>query len=159
MVLNYTLLGGIVFVLVLIAIIVISKRRKGIIEIIPETYSYITGETIKGKLILKIKNRIKSSKLIVGLVCENVSKREGDTLFDFNQPLEGKKEYAPSEYSYDFSIVIPLYVTQGLEGVAEPLLTTDKSSINKKPTTKWYLYAELQCKKVNLYKRIQISII
>lgn len=167
--LNYIFIGIIVFVLIFIIVIWVLKKLKGSIEIIPEDHNYNPGDTIKGKLILNLKRHVKSNKLILGLVCERKekvysneshSKREREvTLFDFNQPLEGKKEYAPSEYSYNFSIVVPLNVSQLLEGVSFTLAKSMQDLIGQNPLAKWYLYAELQCDGVNLTKRVQINIL
>jgi hypothetical protein len=167
--LNYVILGIIALVFVFMAIIWILKKMKGSIEIIPESYNYDPGDTIKGKLTLKLKKHVKSDKLIVGLLCERREKiypeksndnQEGEvTLFDFNQPLNGKKEYAPSEYTYDFSIVIPLNVSQVLEGVSMTLAKSIRDLTGYNTLAKWYLYAELQCEGVNLSKRVQINIL
>jgi hypothetical protein len=166
--LSYVIIGVIVFVFVLIIVLWILKKMKGSIEIIPEKYNYDPGETIKGELILRLERPVKSDKLILGLLCERKEKiysnkshnnQEGEvTLFDFNQPLEGKKEYNRPKYSYDFSIVIPLNVSQVLEGVSTTLAKSIQDLTGYNTLAKWYLYAELQCEGVNLSKRVPINI-
>jgi hypothetical protein len=167
--LSYILVGVVVLVFLFIIISFVLKRMKGSIEIVPEKYSYTAGEKINGKLILKLKKPVKSDKLIIGLVCKRTQRtysknssdnqyRE-DTLFDFSQPLDGKKEYSPLEYPYDFSIVIPLNVSQKLEGISNTLFKSAQILTGQNSMTKWYLYAELQCDGVNLSKNVQINII
>ncbi len=166
---SYLIIGVIAGVMALIVVLWILKKTKGSIEIVPEKYSYSSGETIKGNLSLKLKKPVESTKLVVGLKCERVEKTySADSkssqskkvpLFDFNQPLEGKKNYSPSEYNYDFSIKIPQNVSQKLEGVAGTLVKSAQILMGKNSSTKWYLYAELKCKGINLSKKIQINII
>jgi hypothetical protein len=142
---------------------------KGSIEIVPEKYSYSSGETIKGKLTLKLKKPVSADKLIVGLKCEKKersysrgtrgSNQRTSTVFDFNQPLDGKKEYAPSEYPYDFSISIPNNVSQKLEGMAATIVKTAQILTGQNSSMRWYLYAELQCEGVNLSKQVQVNVV
>ena len=163
--LSYVILVGVLFVLFFVALFFFLRWRKGSINIIPENHTYITGEKIKGKIVLNIKKNVKSGRLIVGIVCERTekfsssNKKFENTLFDFNQLLEEKRNYTPSEYSYDFSLMIPVNVSQGLEGISNNLIKVVKDLIGQNSFTKWFLYAKLQCKGVNLSKRVQINIV
>jgi len=165
-----------IYVLLLIASAVIFvglvyffKWRKGYITLLIYNHSFLTGEKIKGKIIMDIKKHLVSNKLVVGLKCEKTGegyfkkrlKREKkEILFDFNQIVDKKKEYPVGKYSYSFSIVVPLNVSEGLEGVSSTLLDLARGITRKKSIIKWYLYAELQCKKgIKLSKRVQISIV
>src|SRR3989344_1559203 len=89
----------------------IATKMKGSIEIIPEKYSYSPGEEVKGKVILKLKKPIEADELTIGLLGQTKTKINNETrtedVFSFSQPIEKKKNYSPSEYSYDFSIKIP----------------------------------------------------
>jgi hypothetical protein len=165
----YIVLGVVGFVFLFAIILFILKKMRNSIDLIPVASNYIAGETIKGKLILRLKKHVKSEKLVIGLICEKTegtyfhmkkSRNAGkEILFDFNQPLEGKKEYSPSEYSYDFSIVTPLNVSEKLEDSPGQEIKHVQILINQNSPIKWYLYAELQGNKVNLYKRVQVNIV
>lgn len=163
----YIILGVVAFLVGIFIVIRILKKMKGSIEIVPERYDYKSGETIQGRVVLKLKKSVKSNKLIIGLKCEKSERNHSEgnkvstknsVLFDFNQPIDEAKEYTPSEYPYNFSITIPQNVSQKLEGVAETLVKSAQILFGKSSSTKWYLYAELQCEGVNLSKRIQINI-
>ena len=141
----YIILGIIALVIIIFLVIWILKKMKGSIEITPEKYSYNSGETIQGKLILKIKKPIKSNKLIIGLKCErseriysggNKSSTRKSVLFDFNQPLDEAKEYMRSDYPYNFSINIPQNVSQKLEGAAEVLVKSAQILTGQSSSTK-----------------------
>jgi|SRR3989338_3399452 len=165
----YVIIAIILLVIVAIVFFWILKKMKGSIVIVPEKYNYISGETINGNLILKLKKSVKSSKLIIGLRCErlernysrgnNSSQRRIHVLFDFSQPLDMAKEYAPSEYPYSFSLNIPKNLSQKLEGIAGSLIKSVQILSGQNSTIKWYLYAELQCDGINLTKKIQINVI
>ena len=154
-------------ILILLSLFIL-KRMKGSLEIIPESYQYTPGDTIKGKLALKLKKSVSSSGLVMGLRCERRqesasgpsgrSQSHVSVLFDFNQPLEGKKEYAPSEYTYDFSLKIPSNVSQQIDGVAGTLVKSLQALTGQSGYVKWYLYAELQCTGVNLSKKVSLNI-
>jgi hypothetical protein len=153
---------------VVFVVVFILKKKKGSIEIITDEYMYKIGDVIKGKLVLNLKKPVISDKLIVGLKCERAervyskrnksSKEVKETLFDFNQILEQEKEYGVSEYSYDFSIAIPLNAPKKLEGLAGTLIKPIQILIGQDSSLRWYLYAELSCDGVNLDKNIQISV-
>lgn len=156
-------------VIALLIIFWALRKMKGSIELIPDKFSYSSGETINGKIILKLKKPVSSENLIVGLRCEKTEKIYAGSsrgsqsrtvpIFDFNQPLEGAKEYAPSEYNYDFSIKIPQDVSQKLEGVAGTLVKSAQILMGQNSYARWYLYAELKCKGINLSKKIQINVV
>jgi len=165
----YIIIGIIILVISIVIIFWVLKKMKGSIDITPEKYSYNSGDTIKGKLILKIKRPVKSNKLIIGLKCEKTEKnyskenqssqKTKNVLFDFNHSLDGAKEYSPSEYPYDFSISIPKNVSQKLEGIAGTLIKSAQILSGQNSSVKWYLYAELQCKGVNLSKKVQVNVV
>jgi hypothetical protein len=165
------LIGIVIVIILLVAVFVscilwILKKRKGSIEIIPEKHDYISREYIKGKVILKLKKPVKSKKLIMGLKCERSEttysgkerRTENYAIFEFNQPLDEEKEYAPGEYSYDFSIKVPGNFSKEVEGVAGTLVKSIQVLSAKDYLLKWYLYAELQCEGVDLSKEVQINV-
>jgi hypothetical protein len=165
----WTILLAIVFISgVIFVVVFVLKKKKGSIEIITDEYIYKIGDVIKGKVVLNLKKPVISDKLIVGLRCERVervySRRNKsneevkETLFDFNQILEHEKEYSASEYSYDFSIAIPLNAPKKLEGLVGTLVKPIQILIGQDTSLRWYLYAELSCEGVNLDKKMQISV-
>lgn len=170
---------GVAAIVVILIVFWILRKKKGSIEIIPEKYSYSSDETINGKLILKLKESIKSESLIVGLRCEQTNKSSTAgkvksskySLFDFNQPVENTKENLPNEYNYNskknlpneynynFSIKIPRNVSRQLDGATGSLVKTAQILMGKDTSLKWYLYAELKCEGFNIYKSVQINIV
>lgn len=164
--LKFIFLGVLLFIVLIIVVNIILRKRKGSIDILPEKYNYGFGETINGKVVLKIKKSVSSDKLIVGLRCDkseiNYSRgkrsSENYTLFDFNLPLENKKECVPGEYSYDFSIDIPKDTYTVPRGIAVNMIQSINSLVGKNSSLKWYLHSELKCAGVDLSKRIEINV-
>jgi hypothetical protein len=166
--LAYIIIGGIALVLIIATTLFILRGLKGSIEIMPEKTSYAAGEIIKGRLILKIRKHVKSKKLIMGLKCERILKtyshdkkhniENEDVLFDFNQLLDKEKEYVTSDYSYDFSIIIPLNIRQQLEGIAGTIINSVQALAGQSSSVRWYIYAKLDCEGVDLSKKVQINI-
>jgi hypothetical protein len=162
------ILAVIAAVLILLIILSILRKMKGSIQIIPEKYSYAAGEDIKGKVILKLKKAVVSEKLIIGIKCEKNQRNystadksvhnENYEIFDFNQPLDGKKQYAPGEYSYDFSIKAPSNISGGPGGIAVNIAKSIELLSGQGYSLKWYLYSRLTCEGVDLDKRIQINV-
>ena len=159
----------IVFMALVAAILItvaILKKMKGSIDLIPEKFNYSPGEMVKGKLILKLKKPVNSTELIVGIRCEKTERTytgKGTstntvTVFDFNQPLEKRKEYPPSEYPYSFSIKIPQSATSQMEGISGSIIKSLQILANQNTSLRWYLYAELKCDGLNLSKKVQINI-
>lgn len=162
---------GIIFFSIILSLIL--KKMKGSIQIIPERYSYSPGEEIKGQVILKLKKSASSEKIILGLKCEkrqtgvtfsNNSRSTETThikIFDFNYPLDQQKQYAPGEYTYNFSIKVPTSVTSGLNlgGVAGTAGKFVELAMGQNRSLKWDLYSELKCKGVNIEKNLQINIV
>jgi len=78
-------------------------------------YSFSPGETVNGKVLLKVEKNTNAKGVFVELYGERkVTSGYGKEkrtrtmrVFEFKQPLDVEKEYAKGEYSYDFSIKIP----------------------------------------------------
>ncbi len=163
------LLGVIGGIFLFLIILFILKKIKGSIKIIPEKYSYSPGEDIKGKVILKFKKPVSAEKLTIGLICEKHERtyssktqtkhKEDYLLFDFKYPLEEKKEYVPGEYSYDFLIKGPNNFSKEIEGVAGTLVKSVQILTGRDYSLKWYLCAHVECKGVDLSKKVQINIV
>src|SRR3989338_8538345 len=90
---------------------------KGSIEIQLEKYNFSPGETINGKVFLKIKKQEKAKAVIIRLIGEQKSsnfstvqktnvKTRKQYIYDFKQQLDSEKEYS-GEFNYNFQIKIP----------------------------------------------------
>ena len=164
--LKFVFLGILLFVVLVVVTIVILRKRKGSIELIPEKYNYNLGEKINGKIILKLKKPADNGKLIIGLKCEksetnysNGKKSSSDyILFDFKFPLENKKDYLPGEYPYDFSIEIPKNYSKDVGPIAGNIIKSINFLRGRESSLKWHLYSELNCSGVDLSKRIEINV-
>lgn len=164
---KFVILGIFFFIILIIAINVILRKRKGSIELIPERYNYNLGEKIKGKLVLKLKKPANNCKFIIGLKCErsetnysNGKKSTSNyTLFDFKFPLENKKDYSPGEFPYDFSMDIPKNYSHDVGPIAGNIIKSINFLRGRNSSLKWYLYSELNCSGVDLSKRIDINVL
>lgn len=164
--LKFLVLGVSLFIVLVVIINIILRKRKGSIELIPEKYNYNLGEKITGKLVLKLKKPANNGKLIIGLKCERSETTYSDnkkstnnyTLFDFKFPLENKKDYSPGEYSYDFSIDIPKNYSKDVGPIAGNIIKSINFLRGRDSSLKWYLYSELNCSGVDLSKRIEINV-
>lgn len=156
----------IALVLLLIIIGIVARRMKGSIEIIPEKYSYSPGETIKGKVELKLKKPIESDSLNIGLIGQMKTKSYSggktrnrvENIFNFSQPLESRKNYSPSEYTYNFSIKIPSNVLSQANGTLGAIIKSAQLLTGNISSIKWHLISELKCKGFDISKKIQINI-
>ncbi len=164
--LKFVFLGVLLFIVLIIVVNIILRKRKGSIELMPEKHNYGLGEKISGKLVLKLKKPAKDGKLTIGLKCErsetNFSKGKKSTsnytLFDFKFPLENKKDYAPGEYSYNFSIDIPKNYSKDVGPIAGNIIKSINFLRGRDSSLKWHLYSELNCSGVDLSKRIEINV-
>ncbi len=153
-------------VIAFVIFMAIASRMKGKIEIIPDKYNYSPGEEIKGRVILKLKKPVEANKLTIGLVGHREEKvyrngkngTETRTVFSFYQPLDGKKDYPASEQTYEFSMKVPSDIQKKTEGALGTVLNT-LSSIGMGPNPiRWYLTADLDCKGIDLFKKVQVNI-
>ena len=145
----------------------ILSKMKGKIDIIPDSYNYSPGDTIKGKVKLLIKKSIKSNGLTVRLVGERIQKSysRGSSntntqyIYDFKMPIDGEKQYEPGpEIYYDFEMKIPSNITTKIEGLLGTLVNTAQLLGGASTQIKWFLIAELDIPGVNLSKKVQINI-
>lgn len=164
----YLVIGGVALILMIAITVIILKWLKGNIEIIPTRTNYHAGEVIEGRLNLKIRKNTECKRLIVGLRCERIIRtysqdkkhniENEDVLFDFNQVVDKERSYTKGDYPYDFSITIPLNIRQQLNGIIEAVINSVQTITGKDSSVRWYVYARLFCKGVDLYKKVQINI-
>ncbi|MFZ2303472.1 MAG: hypothetical protein WAV98_01620 [Minisyncoccia bacterium] len=100
---------------------------RGDIVITPEQYNYHPGETIRGTVSLKLKKPTQANKFSISLKGEKISttwrtdskgssyqSQDKVTIYQFELPLDGQKEYA--EAQYPFEIIIPVNVLPQTQG-------------------------------------------
>ena len=146
---------------------------KGKIDIKPEKFNYQFGDTVRGKVVLDMKQSVEAKELRIILKGESKESRTGvgfsggvkvshssgaaQTIFEFKLPLDGQKTY--SGYSeYDFEIMIPASAKpQELEGAMGDVVKAMRMLGGQKSHIKWYLNASLDIpggmdvsKKVNI---------
>jgi hypothetical protein len=166
------LIAIIIAVIVVMALVIwlvmwLITKSKGKIDIVLKNYNYSPGDTINGKINLTVKKPIQSKGITIRLIGERIQRNysrnstnhnstNSQRIFDFKQPVEGKKDYQPGELNYDFNLKIP----QNL--INHPQLTgilgviANMSTLNS--MIKWYLIADLDIPGVDISKKIQINI-
>ena len=132
--------------------------NKGNIDIAVPKTNFSTGEVISGIATLNMKKRAKASDFTISLICEQKIKEmrgtsrstRTDRIYEFEQQLDGEKEYEGSE-TYPFEIKIPEDVPDQqfqmpqLEGTLGTALGIVQSLAGMGVTkrTSWYLLARL----------------
>jgi len=157
---------------ILIAIIFkIISMMKGEIEINLNSFNFSQGDSINGKIILKLRKPVEAKSLKVGLIAESSSNNrvnignstptnsQKSALFSFSQPLDGEKTYTSGQTEYNFSINVPRNAIPSSTGnaVADTMIKTAQI-IGNLSSPKWYVTAELDVHGWNLSKRIPVNI-
>jgi len=138
---------------------------KGSIDILPEKFNYAPGDTIKGKVILKLKQAAEARELRIVLKGERTStsfsggktRRQTITIHEFKLPLDGQKTYPAGEKEYSFEIKAPqisgMPKTEGALGaVLGAAMFLSGAQI------RWFLDASLDMPGFDVSKRVNISI-
>jgi len=159
---------------------------EGSIDIaIPKT-TYSFGETIEGKLALKLKKEKKARQLKITVFAEREVVRtrtdcsrknsfggsatyqetETETIFSCDFVIDGEKTYAPPGAEYQFKAQLPGkdVMPQAPEqiqgsGLMNTLMNASiaMSAASQKPA-KWYLKATLDAPGIDINKTVQISV-
>ena len=144
---------------------------KGKIEVILEKYNFSPGESIKGRISLKLKKPIEAKALKVGLVGEKATTEFGKTsgrgmstsqskthFYDFEMPLDGKKEYLEGEYN--FEIKIPANVLQSQPGgTVGDVIKGIQLLSGKDVRISWHVIAKLDIPSgLDVSKKVQVNI-
>jgi len=126
------------------------------IELVLEKFNFSPGDTIKGRVILKLKNPVKAKQLKVGLRGERVTEtlrtvagkptphQEKSFIYNFEMPLDKEKEYLEGEYS--FEIKVPANLSQNLpmpSGAVGDLLKGVQILAGRDTRITWYVIAYL----------------
>ncbi len=148
---------------------------KGKIEVFLEKYNFKPGETIKGRLNLKLKKPIQARQLrvsfyglqtqtstgISAMGPERNRNNASNYVYKFDMPLDGEKEYLEGEYN--FEIAIPADVNKrgampgGTLGTALQAAQFLSGTISR---TQWYVEAALDIPKgIDVKKKVQVNIV
>lgn len=110
------------FVIALISIIIhFYQKSRGKVTVIPDKYNFTLGEKVTGKVFVELKKPITGSKLTVSLIAQRRSVRPNvsynqmrssdqrtqqvnQTVYSFEMPLDGEKEYSQGEYPFEINI-------------------------------------------------------
>lgn len=147
---------------------------KGNIDIAVPKTNFSTGEVISGIATLNMKKRAKAKDFTISLICEQKIKEmrgtsrstRTDRIYEFEQQLEGEKEYEGSG-TYTFEIKVPEDVLDQqpqmpqLEGTLGTALGIVQSLAGMGATkkTSWYLLARLDIPwGTDVKEKVQITI-
>ena len=142
------------------------------IEIILEKFNFSLGDTITGKIILKLNKPTHAKTLKVGLRGEKISShttitpgrvsrsQDKSCIYNFEMPLDGEKDY--SEGEYNFEIKIPANLSQNIPlpgGVVGDFLKGLQILANAGARIDWYVIAYLDISiGLDVSSKIQINI-
>jgi len=130
------------------------------------------GETIDGTAILTLKNPTKAKRFYIKLIGEKrVSRMSGgkqtyhtEKVFEFEQNLDGKKEYSTTSLEYPFSIKVPKAPSVGvtderIKNVIGAIAQVASVFGASTGIIKWYIEARLDMPmKFDVSKKVQINI-
>jgi len=145
---------------------------KGKIEVFLEKYNFSPGDSIKGKISLKLKKPTRAKGLKVGLVGEKTKTEFGRTsgkrmstrrskthFFDFEMPLDGEKEYLKGEYNFKIKIPKNVLQTRAPEGAAGDIIKGIQLLSGKDIRISWYVIAKLDIPSgLDVSKKVQVNI-
>jgi len=142
---------------------------KGKIEVVLENYNFSSGETIKGKVILELKEPLRAKALKVGLIGEKIvyerTSQGRDVpriihIYSFEMPLDGEKEYLNGEYN--FEIKIPADILQSRKPNILGDIDFIKGGLRITSTNErlsWYVIAKLDIPMgIDVSKKVQVNI-
>jgi len=147
---------------------------KGKIDIAVPKTNFVAGEIISGIATLNMKKRAKASDFTISLICEQKIKEmrgtsrstRTDRIYEFEQQLDGEKEYEGSG-TYTFEIKVPEDVLDQqsrmpqLEGTLGTALSIAQSLTGMGATkrTSWYLLARLDIPwGTDIKEKVQITV-
>jgi hypothetical protein len=136
---------------------------------------FVAGETIHGRLKLALARSTEAKRLVVGLRGtrdrttvvrdsrgHRSQRRETETVYEFEQQLDGKRSYQTD--GYDVHLAIPIDAVAGRlqtpEGTLGDVLRVVSSLVDVGPRpVVWHVYAFLDIPwKANVKRQIQITV-
>ena len=142
---------------------------KGKMEIKLNNYNFSEGDTIEGTLSFTLKKPQHSKEASIQLYAEQQTTQFANgrttnntvTVFDFKQPLDGEKDYAPgTQVEYPFQIKIPAGATaqQAPDGMLGQVAKAANFMSNRRTSVRWYLTGRIAIKGFDLTKKVQINV-
>ena len=135
---------------------------KGKIEVSIEKYQFSPGDTIKGRISMKLKKPVHARALKVGLIGEKMGPgarsrdRSRYYVFKFEMPLDGEKDYLEGEYGFEIKIPVDILESPP-EGLAGDVLKSLRFLTGMR--TSWYVEAKLDIPSgLDVSKRVQVNI-
>ena len=141
------------------------------IDVLLEKFNFSPGDTIKGKVILKLGKPVSAKQLKVGLRGEKISssmtmgphgadrQRQKSYIFDFEMPLDQEKEYDEGEYSFEIKVPKSLSNDKMPSGVAGDILKGVEILANAQSRVNWYVIAYLDVPMgIDISKKVQVNI-
>jgi hypothetical protein len=143
------------------------------IDVVIEKFNFSPGETVKGRVILKLSKPTHAKALKVGLRGERISTRttrppsgtatphqDKSYIYNFEMPLDGEKDYSEGEYS--FEIKIPASLSQNMPlpgGAVGGFLKGLQILANAETRINWYVIAYLDVPMgIDISKKVQVNI-
>jgi len=142
---------------------------KGKILINLNKFNFTPGENVEGTITLKMKKPVHARGVKVGLkavrksstgYATNRSSR-WETVFEFEQPLDGEKDYVPSAepQTYSFKLGIPNNPgQQAPTGTVGNVLKAAQMLTGAQSSTKWTVKARLDISGIDISKKVQINV-
>ena len=140
------------------------------IDIILEKLNFSRGETIRGRVVLNLKNSTRAKALKVGLIGEKTVRgerfvsgrkrttRRKVTFFNFEMPLDGEKEYLQGEYTFEMKVPADAAQQSFPSGLAGNVLKTI-SILGGESSITWYVIAKLDIPmRFDVDTRVKINI-
>jgi len=141
------------------------------IDVILEKFNFSPGDTIKGKVILKLGKPTNAKQLKVGLRGERISRNmartsqgttphaEKNYIFNFEMPLDQEKEYNEGEYQFEIKVPMNLSNATMPGGAIGDLLKGVEILANAESRVNWYVIAYLDVPMgIDISKKVQVNI-
>jgi len=141
------------------------------INLIIDKYNFSPGDTIKGKIILELKKPTHAKAVKACLTGEktitetrmvngrtNINNKNV-TVFNFEMPLDGEKDYTNGEYEFEIKVPTTLAQPSLPQGVAGDMIKTIQILAGKESNVKWHVIAKLDVPMgFDVSKKVQINI-
>jgi len=141
------------------------------IEIVLEKLNFSHGDTIKGKVVLDLKNPIHARALKVGIVGERTTtststingrpttSTKNVAVFKFDMPLDVEKDYFKGEYNFELKVPGEMSQPSTPQGVAGDVVKAIQILAARESDVRWYVTANLDIPmKLDVDARVQINI-
>lgn len=141
------------------------------IEIVLENLNFSHGDTIKGKIILNLKNPTHARALKVGILGERTSTTTSNingrmttstknvAVFKFDMSLDGEKDYYQDEYNFEMKVPSEISQPSTPQGVAGDIIKTIQILAARESDVRWYVTANLDVPmKLDIDAKVQVNI-